>query len=223
MDVVHSEEGGASSRERVLDPVDRISEILFGLIMALTFTVTLDAASADDAEVHALLIAALGCNIAWGLVDGVMYMVTGLVERAHGHQLLRDLHAAETPAARSILRGTMPPLVAATVDDSELDRVRDLLARVDAPAKPGLGRDDWLGGAAVAVLVFLSTLPVALPFLFIDDAGTALRTSNGVALVMLFAAGVALARYAGLRRVRIGLLMAALGTILVPITVLLGG
>ena len=33
-------------RERLLDPVARMSEILFGLIMALTFTGTLDVATA---------------------------------------------------------------------------------------------------------------------------------------------------------------------------------
>ena len=54
----------------VLDPIERISEILFGLIMALTFTGTLSAASAGRAEVREMLLGAIGCNLAWGLVDG---------------------------------------------------------------------------------------------------------------------------------------------------------
>ena len=70
------------SRRRVLDPVDRSSEVLFGLIMALTFTGTISVAEADREEVRSMLVAALGCNIAWGLVDGVMYVVTALVQRA---------------------------------------------------------------------------------------------------------------------------------------------
>ena len=53
--------------DRILDPMDRISEVLFGLIMALTFTCTLGVAAA---EVRTMLIGALGCNLAWGIIDG---------------------------------------------------------------------------------------------------------------------------------------------------------
>jgi hypothetical protein len=59
-----SERGG---RERILDPLSRISEILFGLIMALTFTGTLSAVTADREEIRTLLFGAIGCNVAWGL------------------------------------------------------------------------------------------------------------------------------------------------------------
>jgi hypothetical protein len=50
----------------VLDPMERISEVLFGLIMVLTFTSSLSIASADRASTRSMLIAALGCNLAWG-------------------------------------------------------------------------------------------------------------------------------------------------------------
>ncbi len=212
-----------TSRERVLDPIDRISEILFGLIMALTFTVTLDAATADDGEVRSMLLAALGCNIAWGLVDGVMYLSMGLVERAHALRLMRDLRASDATTGRSMLKDAVPPVVAATLDDAELDRIRTMLDQVELPARPRVRADDVLGGLAVATLVFLSTFPVALPFAFIDDPATALRTSNGVALLLLFVAGIALGRYGGIRPIRLGLLMAMLGSLLVAMTVALGG
>jgi hypothetical protein len=51
--------------DRVLDPMDRISEVLFGLIMALTFTCTLGVVTADNIQVRTMLFAALGCNLAW--------------------------------------------------------------------------------------------------------------------------------------------------------------
>jgi len=71
---------GHSSRH-VLDPVERMSEILFGLIMVLTFTGSLSVATAGHEEVRGLLIGAIGCNLAWGLIDAVMYLLTILVER----------------------------------------------------------------------------------------------------------------------------------------------
>ena len=53
-------------RERLLDPVDRISEILFGLIMAVTIVGSLSIATAGQNEVRTVLTGALGCNVAWG-------------------------------------------------------------------------------------------------------------------------------------------------------------
>jgi hypothetical protein len=98
---------------RVLEPIDRVSEILFGLIMVLTFTGSLSAAEAGRADVRAMLVAALGCNLAWGI-------------------------------------------------------------------------EEWLGALGVFLLVFLSTFPVAIPFLFVHEPLRALRLSNAVALVMLY-------------------------------------
>lgn len=72
----------------ILSPVDRQSEVLFGLIMAMTFTGTLSVAESGREEVRAMLVGAIGCNIAWGLVDGVMFIVSRLVDRA------REMEAA---------------------------------------------------------------------------------------------------------------------------------
>ena len=55
---------------RVLDPMDRISEVLFGLIMVLTYTGTLSVMSDDRTEVRTMLLGALGCNLAWGSSTG---------------------------------------------------------------------------------------------------------------------------------------------------------
>jgi hypothetical protein len=45
------------SFHRVLDPMERISELLFGVIMALTFTLTVGIATADDLKVRTMLLA----------------------------------------------------------------------------------------------------------------------------------------------------------------------
>jgi VIT1/CCC1 family predicted Fe2+/Mn2+ transporter len=68
-------------RQRLLDPVDRISEILFGLIMAVTIVGSLSIATAGRNDVRTVLWGALGCNLAWGLVDAVMYLVRTATER----------------------------------------------------------------------------------------------------------------------------------------------
>lgn len=65
----------------VLDPIDRVSEVIFGVLMAMTFIGAMNVAEAGQGEVRKTLVAALGCNIAWGLTDGIMYVVAILTER----------------------------------------------------------------------------------------------------------------------------------------------
>jgi VIT1/CCC1 family predicted Fe2+/Mn2+ transporter len=66
--------------KRVLDPIDRVSEVIFGVLMAMTFIGAVNVGT-DHLEVRTALAAALGCNVAWGLVDGIMYVVAQLTER----------------------------------------------------------------------------------------------------------------------------------------------
>ena len=87
----------------------------------------------------------------------------------------------------------------------------------------GSADNDWLAAVAVFLWVFVSTLPVVIPFVVIEDVARALRVSNGVAIVMLFLCGYSLGRYASLRPVRTGVAMAAIGIVLVAITMALGG
>ena len=80
-------EAGKAVRQRLLDPVDRVSEILFGLIMAITIVGSLSVATAGQGDVRTVMKAALGCNLAWGLVDAVMYLVRTLTERTRNRIL----------------------------------------------------------------------------------------------------------------------------------------
>jgi hypothetical protein len=211
--------------KRALDPVDRVSEILFGLIIALTFTHSLSAGEAGRADVRMMLVGAIGCNLAWGLVDAVMYLMTSIIERSRGLLTLRKVREASDPqAADRLVAGALPPVVVDALGPAQMSALRERLAKLTGlPAQASLGKDDWMGAAAVFVLVFVSTFPLAVPFLFIEDTLTALRVSNGVAIVLLYWCGSTLARYAGRRPWRTGLAMVVLGIVLVGITIALGG
>ncbi len=210
---------------RILDPLARISEILFGVIMALTFTTTVDAANAGRAEVRTLVFAAVGCNVAWGLVDAMMYLIDVLTERGRDLLTLRAVRTASSPdAARAIIADALPPIVARLLTGDDLARIqRSLVALTDVPARPWLKKRDWLGAAGVFLLVFASTLPLVVPFFLIGDVHVALRVSNAVAIVMLFAAGYLLGRYGGYRPLLNAVTMVVLGCGLVSLTIALGG
>jgi VIT1/CCC1 family predicted Fe2+/Mn2+ transporter len=89
--------------------------------------------------------------------------------------------------------------------------------------RPRLKSEDWWGALGVFVLVVLSTFPVVVPFIFIEDVRLALRVSNAFAVVLLFLCGFFFARYAGLQPWITGLFMVAIGIAMVSITIALGG
>ena len=209
----------------VLDSPERISEVLFGLIMVLTFTGTISVSTAGRQEVGELLWAALGCNLAWGLVDAIMYLMDELIGRAHGvTQLNRIKLSKNTSESREIIRENISPLISDLMEDEEIDRLGEKLKKLpELSVKKSLIFKDFLIAGQIFMLVFLVTLPVALPFLFINDVALAMRISNGVALVLLFAGGFSLARYSGLRPVITALAYTAIGIFLVVLTMALGG
>jgi VIT1/CCC1 family predicted Fe2+/Mn2+ transporter len=211
--------------KRLLDPVERTSEILFGLIMVLTFTSSLSVAEGGHEETREVLVGALACNVAWGFVDAVMFLMAKFMERARNLATLRSIGAASQPATahRLILAG-LPPLVSAVLTTSEVETVRECLrAQGEAHLGIGLTGRDIAAAAGVFLLVFLSTFPVVIPFLIVRNAMAALRLSNAIALVMLFVTGWSLGLSVGRPGWRAGLGMMAIGVVLVAITIALGG
>jgi hypothetical protein len=212
--------------KRVLAPDERIAEVLFGLIMVLTFTGSLSVAEAGREDVHAMLIGALGCNVAWGIIDGVLYLMGALADKGRSLSTYRAVrNAADPRRAQQLIVESLPPVIASVLGAAEVQAVhRRLLELPDPPPRARLSKGDWVGAAGVFLLVFLSTFPVAIPFLFMSSAATALRASNAIAVAMLFAAGYAFARLTGARRPwLVGIAMVVLGTSLVALTIALGG
>jgi hypothetical protein len=215
---------GWMSSHSVLDPIDRISEILFGLIMVLTSTSALSVISAGRPEVRTMIIGALGCNLAWGIIDAGLYVLGCIDERGRSLLTLRTIRRAADPAeARHAIAAALPTALS-RLPAEHLEPMRQELLRLpEPPQRPGLTGDDALGALAVCLLVFLSTFPPVIPFLLWSDVQTALRISNGVAIAMLFACGYAYARGTGLRPWPTGLVMVAIGLALVAVAVALGG
>lgn len=213
------------TRERVLDPIERLSEILFGLIMVLSFTGSLSAASAGTGEVREVLIGAVGCNLAWGIIDAVMYLLTLLIERARALTIARAVRASgDAEHGRRLLAEALPEPLDELFDGRALESARAKLVAASAwRERPHLERRDWLAALGVFLLVFLSTFPVVVPFLVFPELHRAMRVSNGVAIAMLYVTGHGLGRYAGLRPVPTGLAMVAIGVVLVGVTIALGG
>ncbi|MEJ8810229.1 VIT1/CCC1 transporter family protein [Variovorax ureilyticus] len=210
---------------RVLDPIDRNSEILFGLFMVLSFTGTLSVATAGQKEVREMLIAALGCNLAWGFVDAVMYVLRNLVTRARRARLWREVVAAPgSEPAHGLIAQELGPLASA-LGSADLERTRQWMVAQSAHMAPaaGLTRQDLIGALGVFLLVFASTFPPVLPFLFFSEVRPAMRMSALIGIAMMFLCGHGWGRYAGLPPWRAAFVMAALGAAIQAVIIALGG
>ena len=188
----------ATSAKRALEPGERIAEVLFGLIMVLSFTGSLSVADAGRDDVRTMLIGALGCNIAWGIIDGILYLMDCLSERARDIRALRAARDATAPEdARRAIAEALPPVVAATLGPAEYETVRQKLLLLPEPAsRPWLSKADWLGGLAVFLWVFVTTFPVAIPFIFMSDVARAMRVSNAPFTPMIFSYSMSATRCA---------------------------
>jgi hypothetical protein len=212
--------------QRVLEPIDRITEVIFGLLMAMTFIGSLSVATSGREEVRTMLIAALGCNLAWGLADAVIFLMRTWTERTRSRTLMQRLQGSADPLnGQGLIAAELPPRIATAVSADGLEMLRQHLLReaAGAPAPARIGWEDIKGALATFLLVVLATFPLVIPFLLIDQTGPAIRASNAVALVMLFISGWMLARYSGGSPWGGGIALAVVGTALLFAIVALGG
>jgi VIT1/CCC1 family predicted Fe2+/Mn2+ transporter len=213
----------SNEREPLLDPIDRVYEIVFGVLMALSFSGALSVATAGHQEVRTMMFTALGCNLAWGLVDAVMYLIRAATERRRKATLLAQLRETrDKPKTHRLITDALPNLFAAIVQPATLDAFHHGLLMLQEPGIRLRGKD-YAAAFGVFALVVLATFPVVVPFIFISKIVLALRVSNLLAIVTLFIGGYALGRYTGGRPLLTGAVMAGIGVALLAIIMALGG
>jgi len=118
----------------VLDPIERTSEVLFGLIMVLTLTSSIRVTEGSQPDVRSVLGAAIGCNLAWGLVDAVMFVMTNFMERARNlatFRAVRQAPSAKTAQARIL--DSLPRVVSDVLTSAEIESLHQRLVRQADP------------------------------------------------------------------------------------------
>ncbi|GAB2923445.1 VIT1/CCC1 transporter family protein [Paraburkholderia jirisanensis] len=220
-----TDERDVDAHEPVLDTVDRVSELCFGLFMALTFVGTVSAATAGANAGQKMLYTALGCNLAWGLADALMFLVRTLTNRGRRLMLALAIRSApDADAGRRVLHDALPSFMRPLVADDNLEPIRLRIASMAGlPDRPRFVQRDFLGALCIFIIIVLSTFPVALPFIIFRDVPTALLVSRVLTLVMLFGCGLALGRYAGWGPWKAGVAMMVFGVLLTIAIIALGG
>jgi len=213
--------------EKYIEPAYSLAEVLFGLIMLLTATLGSSlAATEGNASDRTLLTAALGANLAWGIIDGAMYVMDAMFNRGRSARILRDLRQSGEAAALARIARELDPRLADLTTAGERSRLYQSILEValrTTDRRTRLERADIYGGIACAVLVFVSAVPGIVPFILIDNARIALRVSNAVLVAMLFGVGYFWARHTNADRIGTGLALMLVGLLLVGASVVLGG
>ena len=226
---VAREEPRSGLVHRYLDPATSLAEVLFGLIMTLTFTLGAGIVIEDEGQEGArqLLIAVVGCNVAWGIIDGALYILNQLFTRGRIRRLARSvLGVADDRSATKIVAEELDGFFGEMAQDAERDtlylRVANHLR--SKPMTPnGIRKDDLLGAFTSFWLVVLTSVPAAIPFLLLDNARVALRASNAILLGLLFITGWLFARYTLGKPWVVGLSFLIGGGVLVALAIALGG
>ncbi len=214
---------------RYLDPATSLAEVLFGLIMTLTFTLGAGIVIEDEGREGArqLLIAVIGCNVAWGIIDGALYILNQLFARGRIRRLARSVRiAADDRSAVNVvaeeLDGFFADITRAAERDALYLRVAGHL-RSRPVATNSIRKEDILGAFTSFWLVVLTSVPAAIPFLLLDNARFALRVSNAILLALLFITGWLFARFTLGKPWIVGLSFLVGGGVLVALAIALGG
>lgn len=224
---------------RFLDPIDRLVEGMYSVLIVLTFTLTVSVVEANNvvsqmfasATVNRLFIASFGCAVAWGILDGIMYIVTAALGRGQRFRLITAIRDAtsEQEGIEMITEELDEVLPSITSGDERTAFYRSMYRKVKGMASKesnltGINREDFAGGLGIALIAFLAALPVVLPLLLVDFNPTlAVRTSNVVAFGMLFCMGFRWGRYTGVSSWKTGLSLMLVGVVMMLIAIPLGG
>lgn len=213
---------------RNLDPIETLSELIFGLLMVLTFTLGARLLGPEEpTDGKELLIAAIGCNLAWGIIDGFLFLLCRVFERRRIASIRAGLTTMDDDAAGlDALRDELANDLAAlgNVDDRERFYASiAAAARRHPPTPVRVTVEDLRGALLVFLLVVMTAIPAAIPFMIIGDSYVALRVSNAILALLLFVAGYWWGRHIGASPLLAGTLVMSIGVVLVLIAIPLGG
>ncbi len=224
----HGSPSKQSFVRRYLDPTQILGEVMFGLIMVLTFTLGAGLIVKEGTVATTrMLLGILGCNVAWGLIDGAMYVVSSMLESSRKARLLRSIQkAASKEDALAMVGRELDPRLGPFTSLEERTHlypaVLDRLLKV-TPERTLVKKEDVYGAIVIFWLVFLSTIPAVVPFLVFRDRFVALRVSNLLLLAMLFLVGYRWARATNSNPWIVGSILLVVGLVLVAIAMALGG
>ncbi len=221
----------------LLDPIDQLAEAIFSILILLTFTLSfrifvmdgpLQGQTSAQYNINDLFVAAFGAIVAWGIIDGIMYILVSLLARGDSYRLLRHIQAAETRTGSIEVIADEFDYVLEPISDAETRRTlyESILSHLEdsRPRQIGLKFGDFTGAAGTLLVAVLAAAPSLAPLALLQDHPyLAIRLSIGISFVMLFICGYLWGKYTGLSRWKTGFLLFSVGIVMGFVAVFLGG
>lgn len=218
----------------LLDPIDRLAETIYSVLILLSFTLAFRIIKLDPGQVvsndyvNELLVAALIATIAWGVIDGIVYVLTEVFERGERHRILWSIQTADTEqeaieAISDELEFILEPI---TGEDQRQMLYRDVLdyLRDSEPQEIRLKREDFIGALACVLVAVIAVAPSLIPFALLpNNYALAIRLSNVISFGVLFYAGYEWGKYTGTNALKTGLILVLVGALLVAVAIPFGG
>src|SRR5262245_11202606 len=214
---------------RYLDPGETLGEVLGGFIMTLTFTLGARLLTADgQLDARDLVVAIVGCNVAWGVIDATLFVLNNLFYRSRRVHFFRELKSLRNEAEALAAVGEEfgldeEPVNVRSEDRAVLHQYLLAMSVRATPAKVGLRQRDFVSAFIVFGLVSATAVPGVIPLLLLADSNLALHVSNWLLILLLFVVGCWWGRYTDAPPWRVGLTAMLLGIFMVLVAVALGG
>lgn len=219
-----------------LDPIDALFTIFYSILFALLFTLSYGiliyrgviSSSFASGYAQGLFFTILGAVAAWGIIDGVLYVLGGVLARKERYRLLHYVQTSksEEEAATAIAYELDFILEPITSDEQRHALYHDIRAHLSRsePQAVGLKREDVVGGIATLLLSVVAVLPSLLPLLLLpDNTSLAIRISSVVSLIVIFAAGYSWGRHADMNPWKTGFMFSSVCLAMVLVAMSLGG
>lgn len=219
-----------------LDPIDALFIIFFSILFALLFTLSYGvliyhgviSSSFASGYGRELFVAILGAVTAWGIIDGVLYVLGEVLARRERYRLLQYVQTSdsEEDAATAIAYELDFILTPITSDEQRHAIYHDIRAYLSQaePQAIGIQREDVVGAAATMLLSVVAVLPSLLPLLLLPgNTALAIRISNVVSFIVIFAAGYMWGLHTATNPWKLGLLLSSVCLAMVLVAMLLGG
>ncbi|MDD1752299.1 MAG: hypothetical protein LUQ38_04330 [Methanotrichaceae archaeon] len=169
------------------------SEPMFGVIMVVCFTSVLRAyPDVADQVIGNVLLSALFCCIAWGLVDGIFYAWEAHYELDRKKKLLTRVQAPNDPnEARELVEDHLGDTIVDLMEEKDKEQIYQIVEKNVAGIDLGHVsiKEDMVTVLIAFGLVVGSSIIVMVPFLVVSPVMNALIISNITGILLLFIMG----------------------------------
>lgn len=208
----------------LIAPDDQAIETLSGIILTMSVLSTLQVTSAQTIDTRSLVYAAIGSTVAWGFVDGMMYLIGTLIDRTRAYKVVKGLRSAPNLLDfRKQLSAESPDYVVERLSDPSLEKIQAFLQSKEQLHHRGLSFEHLQTAFYIWLVVVSAGLPLIMPLLFIKDHVIAFRMTQFISVWIMFAMGYKLGVWLDLKPFISGLIFAAIGVLIAVTCIYLGG